>query len=414
MTHFWKKKPPVSFKDLKPVFDKAEFERRFRVITLAAHQQSDRNMPRAPFKNGFTTDQTCLTGQEYPGLSLITHIAMKGILSHGGLHPSLEAGFSSLIFMALCLECALTQGSYTESDLSRLDQALTKFLTIYRSIIGPFRECFSRSGLRIPKFHGLLHSVFYIRRYGSPYNFFGGFCESHLKSLIKEPTKNTSRRQDRLDLDLMNRQHENMVCEAATNHLREENWWGESLKAVEKETDDNMTLPSNDSDSLRDGKGIKPHKAVFHAERCKDRNQWRIVHNGKPYHTPIFPVVPGQYGNTWVRALILSATQDPDCTFDRIKFFFGCDIPLSIPGKQDETLHCHPDFHSYPWEQCPWHDWVVVNWETPTRSYHQVAKLLFLGGIHRKHDWCVKVEMCSTLFSWGCSQEEEVAPLLPR
>ena len=140
--------------------------------------QSDRNMPRAPFKNG-VTDQTRLTGQEYPGLSLITLIAMKGMLSHKGLHPSLEAGFSSLIFMALCLECALTQESYTESDLSRLDQALTKFLTIYRSIIGPFRECFSRSGLRIPKFHGLLHSVFYIRRYGSPFNFFGGFCESH-------------------------------------------------------------------------------------------------------------------------------------------------------------------------------------------------------------------------------------------
>ena len=39
------KKPSVSFKDLKPVFDKAEFERHFRVITLAAHQQSDRNMP---------------------------------------------------------------------------------------------------------------------------------------------------------------------------------------------------------------------------------------------------------------------------------------------------------------------------------------------------------------------------------
>jgi hypothetical protein len=173
----------------------------------------------------------------------------------------------------------------------------------------------------------------------------------------------------------MNRQHEDMVCVAASDHLREENWWGESLK-TEKEMDDNVTLSSNDSDSLMDGKGIKPHKAVFHAEHCKDRNQWRIVHNGKPYHGHVFPVVPGHYGNTWVRALIDSATQDPDCTFDGIKFFFGCDIPSSIPGKHHETLRCHPDFHSYPWEQRPWHDWVMVNWETPTRSYHQAAKLL--------------------------------------
>jgi hypothetical protein len=56
-----------------------------------------------------------------------------------------------------------------------------------------------------PQEVGLLHSVFYIQRYGSPYNVFGGFCESHLKWLVKGSTKKTSRQQDRLHLDLMNR-----------------------------------------------------------------------------------------------------------------------------------------------------------------------------------------------------------------
>jgi hypothetical protein len=40
------------------------------------------------------------------------------------------------------------------------------------------------------------------------------------------------------------------------------------------------------------------------------------------------------------------------------------------------NLRCHPDFHSYPWERRPWHNWVMLNWEMPTRSYHQAAKLL--------------------------------------
>jgi hypothetical protein len=367
------KKPPVSFKDLKRVFDKVEFERRFRVVTLAARRQSDRSMPRAPFKNG-VTDQTRLTGQEYPGLCLISLIAMKGMLLHGGQqHASIEEGFCSLIFMALCLECALTQSSYTDSNLSDVNKAVKKFLCIYRAVIGPFRECFSRSGLRIPKFHGLLHSAFYIRRYGSPYNFFGGFCESHLKSLVKGPTKNTSRRQDRLDLDLMNRQHEDMVCAAASTHLRDAKWWGE-------ENNNSEALPrameDDESDGAGDGKGFKPHKAVFRAERCADRNQWRIMYNGIPYHTPIYPVISGQYGNTWVRALLDSAIQDPEYNFDLIEFFFGCDIPSSVEGKHHDTLRCHPDFHSYPWERRPWHDWIMINWETPVRSYEQAAKLL--------------------------------------
>jgi hypothetical protein len=119
-----------------------------------------------------------------------------------------------------------------------------------------------------------------------------------------------------------------------------------------------------------------PHKAAFHADYCTDHHQWIIVHNGKQYHTPTYPVVAGHYGDDWVRALIESASQDPECTFDLIEFFFACDITSSHPRIDHETLRCHPDFHSYPWERRPWHDWVMVNWETPTRSYQQAAKLL--------------------------------------
>jgi hypothetical protein len=121
---------------------------------------------------------------------------------------------------------------------------------------------------------------------------------------------------------------------------------------------------------------LVPHKAAFHAEYCTDRNQWIVVHNGKRYYTPVFPVVEGQYGNNWVRALIASAAPDPVATFDLIEFFFACDITSSEPGRNHDTLRCHPNFHSYPWEQRPWHDWVMVNWETSSRSYQQAAKLL--------------------------------------
>jgi hypothetical protein len=178
----------------------------------------------------------------------------------------------------------------------------------------------------------------------------------------------------------MNRQHEDMVCTAAIDHLRTMNWWAEtnSFESEVSCSNEAQLQDSDSNDTREDGARflMVPHKAAFHADYCADRHHWIIVHNGKQYHTPIFPVVAGQYGDNWVRALIDSSTQDPEFTFDLIEFFFACDITSTHPGTHHDTLRCHPDFHSYPWERRPWHDWVMVNWETPTRSYQQAAKLL--------------------------------------
>jgi hypothetical protein len=171
------------------------------LVTNAAWWQSDREMPRVPFKSS-VTDKTHLTGQEYPGLCLITLVAMKGMLH--GHSKSLKCSFAKLIFITLSLECPLMLESYPAELLTRLDLVIPKYLDIYHTIIGPFHECYSRSGLWISEFHGLLHLSFYICQYGYPFNYFGGFCESHSKSLVKHPTKNTSRHQDQLELDLMN------------------------------------------------------------------------------------------------------------------------------------------------------------------------------------------------------------------
>ena len=92
-------------------------------------------MLRATFCNG-VTDQTHLSGQEYPGLCLITLVAMKGMLSPAG--PVIEKGFYNLIFTSLCLEVVLTQESYMESQLDQLETAIKTFLQIFWWVVGPF------------------------------------------------------------------------------------------------------------------------------------------------------------------------------------------------------------------------------------------------------------------------------------
>jgi Plavaka transposase len=367
-------RPSIAFNTLKELFNKPEFEKRFRVVTNAARRQSDREMPRAPFKNG-VTDQTRLTGQEYPGLCLVTLVAMKGMLSVRG-KKTIESSFVKLIFMTLSLECALMMESYSTELLSRLDVIIPKYLDIYRRVIGPFRECYSRSGLRISKFHGLLHSTFYIRRYGNPYNYFGGFCESHIKSLVKKQTKNTSRRQDRLDLDLMNRQHESHVVSCSHDELQKKGWFEMGIKQLSNIDTHNTEDKDEDSSTKSCEGGFRPHRTVFVGIRKRNTTHWHILHGDNTYNQKVFPVVSGTYGDEWVRSIIHFAMDTKDVHYDQIEFFFGCDIPSDSHGKHD-TLRCHPDFHSYPWQRRSWHDWIMVNWETTLgRFYDHAAKLL--------------------------------------
>jgi len=369
-------KPTADFKKLPKLFDQPEFEKNFRIVQQASRRQSDRDMPRAPFRNG-VTDQTRLSGQEYPGLCLITLVAMKGMLS--SVDPSIEHAFNSLLFMALCLEVALTQDSYTEVQLGELQSSIQKFLRIYRSVVGPFRECLSRSGLRIPKFHGLLHMVFYIRRYGSTKNFFGGFCESHLKSLVKAPTKNTSRRQDRLDLELMNRQHESHVCVSSERTLRRNGWY--DVPHGKDDSGTNNDDPSVSAEEIAE-KMLKPSAFVFRAEL--DRTQprargWTIVHDGTRHVSHcLYPTVPGNHGNDWVSAILDAAESDPTGEYNLVEFYFSADIPCDVPGKHT-IIRCNPDYHSYPWERRSWHDWVMVKWTTGHREYIQAARLLLMA-----------------------------------
>ena len=82
-------------------------------------------------------------------------------------------------------------------------------------MFGPIAEFSSKTGLRKVKFHALKHASFYIHRYGLSDNFFGGTLESALKSMVKAPTKITSRHHDHLARNFASWQHERFICSAS-------------------------------------------------------------------------------------------------------------------------------------------------------------------------------------------------------
>ncbi|MEM7413841.1 MAG: hypothetical protein AAF389_00005, partial [Gemmatimonadota bacterium] len=89
------------------------------------------------------------------------------------------------------------------------------FLQNLQNVFGPWREIHSQCGFRISKFHALLHTDFYIRRFGSPLNYFGGHLESALKHIVKRPFKTTSHKHRRIGLDLVNKYHYRKIVQAA-------------------------------------------------------------------------------------------------------------------------------------------------------------------------------------------------------
>ena len=58
-----------------------------------------------------------------------------------------------------------------------------------KALIGDQREYSLPAGLWLVKFHGLLHYVDQIKKFGSPLNYFGGFLESFLKDKLKNLSK---------------------------------------------------------------------------------------------------------------------------------------------------------------------------------------------------------------------------------
>ena len=81
----------------------------------------------------------------------------------------------------------------SEHTLQLLDECIGEFLALYKEVFGPIAEFTSKTGLWKVKFYAPKHASFYIHRYGSSENFFGGSLESALKSTVKAPTKITSR-----------------------------------------------------------------------------------------------------------------------------------------------------------------------------------------------------------------------------
>ena len=351
-------------------FRAAAFESRFRQVMGSANRQSDRSMPRMPFKNGVTC-LTRLTGQEYPGLCLLTMVCLESLvkLADHETAQTLESNMATLLWLSLSIEKLLTQDTYKEHEVNSLLKKLTKYLEFFQRVTGPWREMMSNSGLRLVKFHAMKHFPRQIRNYGSPHNFSGVYLESALKQLVKQPTKRTTRQHSRYEYDLLLRHYERLIvrCSADRQRFVARRTEQQAKKSVAVRT----STESSDLDS--------PVSHVFPKQPkfclVKNGDAWYTV-EGKTKLGLCHPHLADHRGQQWVEALVKTAEEVVHSTY--IECFYHVDVlnvsnsgiaddseSLSHPSKAEHvTFRCHPNYRSHPYENRGWFDWAVVQWES--------------------------------------------------
>ena len=96
----------------------------------------------------------------------------------GPQYVELERDFTLLLWLGISMNDNLSQKVYTANCLSILREHTVRFwfLTVTKALIGDQREYSLSAGLWLVKFHGLLHYVDQIKKFGSPLRYyFGGW-----------------------------------------------------------------------------------------------------------------------------------------------------------------------------------------------------------------------------------------------
>jgi hypothetical protein len=93
----------------------------------------------------------------------------------GPQYVELERDLTLLLWLGISMNDNLSQKVYTASCLSILSEYTARFLTVTKALIGDQCKYSLSAGLWLVKFHGLLHYVDQIKKFGSPLKYFDGW-----------------------------------------------------------------------------------------------------------------------------------------------------------------------------------------------------------------------------------------------
>ena len=180
-------------------------------IGAVCKHQSDRTFARTNFVFGITA-MSKIKGQEKSGVLIILLISMiidkgKSFWSNTTRKRVDIKSWILLLESTLCFEQWVYLPSFKKNQMDLYQTRIRNYMKLCKKVISRH----TGNGLNLPKFHGLLHHIWNIKRHGAPMNFDTTSLESNLKENGKYPAATTVKGADVFQYQLASRMTDSIV-----------------------------------------------------------------------------------------------------------------------------------------------------------------------------------------------------------
>ncbi len=347
-------------------------------------RQSERDLPYTNFAKGIQKGK--LMARDYRGVLLIMAAILRSEKGRTLLLKRKSLGgenglrdWSLLVELMLEWEAFLCEKRMLRSDVVRLAKKHRFLMYIMRKVANRKKGM----GLKIMKFHAILHLITDILLYGVPTEFDTGSNESHHKE-SKHAARLTQRKESTFNYQTAKRLAEFLCIDLAMEEIENENCvWDYFMAAVDEHLEhDDSPMEDTESNSGIEGANLEGEKAVQEAdadhsdsseelEITTGGTRIRVFADPDQNGAPSFEFLSRSktiHGGHWMQEIVdwLFDLQELVAPFIQEEY-----LPILTQHKRGTNqFYGHPNFRS----SGPWKDWVLIDWD----GY----------GILPSHIWC--------------------------
>ena len=170
--------------------------------------QSDKSLPRTKFSSAYT-NTTKKSGHEMRGLLLVYLVVFQsseGFKIDKQLDKNRTSAYIHCMELLLMLEHFCQSRGFSRDEMKVFAEGVPLLLNTYKNTLNREEGC----GMKIIKFHLVLHFAANINRFGSMENMSSAIGERFHVTEIKAPAQNTQRRKDCFEQQTAQRYFENI------------------------------------------------------------------------------------------------------------------------------------------------------------------------------------------------------------
>jgi hypothetical protein len=347
----------VFFKLLKPLAG-TEFDNYVKLFYSLPKQRASQNLPRTDYGHGIS-NITGLTAAEYSGCIFVMALIMmtddgKALCERAfGVEVDDDGrtqgdNYLYLFEMLLCFELWAKKAEYWEVGDKEAEKTAHAAIIVLLDAVKHIADRTDGYQWKLPKFHELLHLVWYMTRFGGARNFDAGMGEKNHQVLAKWPAATSQKRYATFDKQSMDRLHELFVLNRALEEFTDNGLLPDEYQGVLTADEEATDTQQEDQDESVVG------SAKF--EVGKRDGTLCLYWKKRGKHICLPNVMPELLDNVVSRYFV----KENGVHVAKYKNFH---IHSDYTSKEGTVYRAHPYFRSKQWN-----DWVTIQWRTHPRK----------------------------------------------